>query len=62
VRDRCVRNYQPDGSPEQDPLVIGLRCSVQWLPKGRHLLPPQIRRCSPQTSGLYLRQRSHLPR
>jgi hypothetical protein len=24
VRDRCVRNYPPDGSPEQDPLVIGL--------------------------------------
>ena len=52
MRDRCVRNRPPDGSPEQDPLVIGLRCSVQWLPKGMHLLPPANPTMLPQTCGL----------
>jgi hypothetical protein len=39
VRDRCVRDYPPDGSPEQDPLVIGLRRNVQWPPRGYVFYP-----------------------
>jgi hypothetical protein len=34
---RCVRDYPPDRSPEQDPLVIGLQRCAQRLSWGERL-------------------------